>query len=233
MITGITRVRNESLIIEDTLQHFLQFCGSIILYDDASADGTADIADDFEKVRVIRGNQWHKNRPIEETRHRRLLLARVKTPWTLCFDADERLIGKLPKLSADGYRFRLFDGYMTSTFKRPYSYGELLSLPRMWGPEFRDILMLFKTGKAKYVGLDRREPFLLGNIKLAAVQVKHFGKCLSEDHWEETCNYYANYWPEPYRSKWASRRGQAIHTLSDFGRPLYLWDDVATAGVRL
>lgn len=228
MITGITRVRNESLIIEDTLKHWLQFCESIVLYDDASYDNTADLAATFGRVRVLRGKKWLVNRPAEETRHRKMLLAKVQTPWTFCFDADERLVGNLPDLTADAYRFRLFDGYMAVGHKYPYAGGSLLDLKRLWGPEFRDILMLFKTGQASYSGLDRREPIFRGVIERCTAYIKHYGKCLSTRHWEETCDYYAHYWPEPYKSKWARRKGQAIHSRSDFGRELYTWWDLMT-----
>jgi glycosyltransferase involved in cell wall biosynthesis len=236
MITGITKVRNESLIIEDTLKHFLGFCDSVILYDDASTDDTADIAESFDRVAVIRGTTWRLDRPREETRHRQLLLEQVKTPWTWCFDADERLVGELPELTADGYRFRLFDGYMSPDYSLPFTQGKLVDLPRLWGPEFRDILMLFKTDKASYFGLDKREPAINGQVVTANAYIKHYGKCLSVEHWEETCEYYAAHWPEPYRSKWAGRRGKAIHIASDFGRSIYAWSELMVhpkAWVRL
>lgn len=234
MITGITRVRNESLIIADTLKHFLQFCDSVILYDDASDDDTPDIAESFDRVRVIRCKVWRPDRRAEETRHRALLLSLVQTPWVLCFDADERLVGTLPNLAAEAYRFRLFDGYLTEDRKAPCDGASLFDLPRMWGPEYRDILMLFRKDAASYQGLDKREPDVQGRVELAEhLHVKHFGKCLSESHWEETCNYYANHWPEPYRSKWLARKGKAIHETSDFGMPLYRWRDVAAHAVRL
>lgn len=228
MITGITKVRNEALIIEDTLKHFLEFCESVILYDDDSTDSTVEIASSFERVQVIRGTSWNKDRPREETRQRRLLLDKVTTPWTWCFDADERLVGELPDLDADAYRFRLFDGYMTPGCKKAYKKGYLLDLKRKWGPEFRDILMLFKTDKAIYKGLDKREPRVKGRTARSGAYIKHFGKCISKAQWEETCHYYSEFWPEPYRSKWKARRGKAIHTESDFGRALYSWWDLMT-----
>ena len=233
MITGITRVRNESLILEDTLRHYLTFCDSIFVYDDDSTDSTVDIAAGFDCVTVIRGDKWRADRCAEETRHRALLLDRVRTEWALCFDADERLVGELPDLSADGYRFRLFDGYMTPEHSEPYRSGPLTSLPRMWGPERRDILMLFRKDRARYAGLDRREPIMRGRIETANAHVMHYGKCISVEHWEETCDYYASHFPEPYRSKWNARKGRAIHEASDFGRPLYQWQDVAQHGVPI
>lgn len=223
MITAITRVRNESLIIEDTLKHYLGFCDSVILYDDASTDNTAEIASSFDSVQVMRGQAWLKDRPAEETRHRKMLLEQVKTEWTFCFDADERVLGELPDMKADGYRFRLFDGYMTPGCKQPYKKGPLQDLKRMWGPEFRDILMLFKTKRASYKGLDRREPVFKGRVENSGAYVKHFGKCLSVQHWEETCDYYSKNWPKTYTDKWRARKGKAIHTKSDFERPLYPW----------
>ena len=43
LIIGITRVRNESLILRDTLDHISNYVDAIIAYDDASTDQTLDI----------------------------------------------------------------------------------------------------------------------------------------------------------------------------------------------
>jgi hypothetical protein len=233
LITGITRVRNESLIIEDTLTHWLNLLDRVVLYDDASTDDTADIAESFDRVQVIRGKEWLPDRPAEETRHRALLLDAAQADWVLCFDADERFCGDLPPLTGNGWRFRLFDGYMTPECDTPYTGGSLQDLPRMWGPEYRDILMMFRADAACYAGLDRREPVMRGAQRAPDAYVMHYGKCLSVEHWEETCDYYAEHWPEPYRSKWAARRGNAVHTRSDFGSVLYEWPIVTEFGRRL
>jgi glycosyltransferase involved in cell wall biosynthesis len=236
VIVGITRVRNEALILADTLAHYLARVDHVLLYDDASTDATAEIAASFDRVTVTRGTEWRQDRPAEETRHRALLLDAARqsgATWCLCFDADERIEGELPDLSGDGYRFRLFDGYMTDELQAPYAGGELADLPRMWGPEYRDILMLFRVASSRFLGRDSREPRVRGRVALADVRVKHYGKCLSVEHWEETCRYYAGHWPEPYRSKWRARAGRAIHVASDFNLPLYRWQDVAANGVPL
>ena len=230
-LTGITRVRNESLIIADTIHHYLKHCDQIILYDDCSTDETINIAqrEGGNRIKVIPGDYWRTNRVLEETRHRGLLLDLAKqagADWCFCFDADERLIGSLPgtpPANCNGYRFRLFDGYLTPQNRGPYSGGQLADLPREWGPEYRDILMMFRVDTARYAGLDQREPIVQGTVMLANSMVKHYGKCLSVDQWEETCDYYATYFPQRYKAKWLARKGKAIHTKSDFGRPLYQW----------
>jgi len=65
-----------------------------------------------------------------------------------------------------------------------------------------------------------------GRIERADVFVKHFGKCLSVEHWEETCDYYMNGFPASFRQRWETRKGKAIHTHSDFGRRLYTWEEL-------
>lgn len=236
MIIGITRVRNESLIIADTLRHYLRHCDHVVLFDDASTDKTAEIAESFPDVTVLRSYDWRTDRRAEETRHRALLLdaaINLGADWVLCFDADERLVGELPDLSADGYTFRLFDGYLTAD-SEPYTGGPLSELPRKWGPEYRDILMLFRADCSEYRGDGNRCPITTGRIERAPMYVKHFGKCISVEQWEETCRYYTlPGWTEKYRRKWEARKGKAIHTQSDFGRKLYDWEQLPQVAVKL
>jgi hypothetical protein len=65
---------------------------------------------------------------------------------------------------------------------------------------------------------------------LTALYCQHYGKSLSVEHWEETCDYYIQHFPfETYGRKWLDRKGRAIHTQSDFMRPLYEWDETLFA----
>lgn len=242
MLIGITRVRNEALIIGDTIRHYLERCDRIVLYDDDSTDDTVAIAAAAggDRIEIIRGTPWQVSRRPEETRHRALVMDRARemgARWALCFDADERLVGELPDLRrprAAGFTFRLFDGYLTDGMQEPYAGGPLEDLPRMWGPEYRDILILFRIDAARFVGDGNRCPRVQGAIARApGVFVKHYGKCLSVEHWEETCRYYAaEGWPEHYRVKWAARMGRAIHDASDRGRALRTWEHLMVRPAR-
>lgn len=52
-IICILRVRNEELILNDTLEHLSQFCDGIVAFDDASVDNTFCILKSHEKVIAI------------------------------------------------------------------------------------------------------------------------------------------------------------------------------------
>jgi hypothetical protein len=128
----------------------------------------------------------------------------------------------------------LFDAYLTEDDHDPYTAGRtLLNFRRYFGPERRDILMLWKNdASVRFAGLDAREPIVNGAITTRFL-CQHYGKSLSERHWEETCRYYSTYFPEPYGSKWEARIGKAIHRKSDFGRLLYTWDEVTKHSVLI
>jgi hypothetical protein len=109
-----------------------------------------------------------------------------------CFDADERVIGNLRGVAAgahasdcDGVRIRLFDAYMTPDDRAPYQADrELLNFRRFFGPEQRDILMLWRNRSEVLFGEQHaREP---GGVERVQTDLycQHYGKSLSVEHWE-------------------------------------------------
>ena len=234
-------VRNESLVIQDTLDHIAGFADHIVVYDDASTDNTLDTVKRHDSVAlVVENKRWLpsiEDRLRSETRHRGLLLAManqyLNSSWMMCCDADERYVGPIKETlrsktltaGVDGFRIRLFDAYMTVDDHEPYKGDRPLFGFRKWfGPERRDILMIWRnTNDAIYTGLDSREPSGVRSLA-TRFHCQHYGKSLSLEHWDETCKYYMTHFPaEPYGKKWEARLGKAIHEKSDFGRPLYPW----------
>src|SRR6187551_2243825 len=153
-LIGITRVRNEALILRDTLDYVGKDVDAIVAYDDASTDRTLEILREHPKVALIVTNRsWEANieaRRIAEGRHRGLLLQTAREhlqfDWMFCFDPDERVTGDLRRYMElahfsdyDGARVQLFDAYMTPGDQTPYQANrELLDFRRFFGPERRD-----------------------------------------------------------------------------------------------
>src|SRR5215470_13782790 len=77
-IVAVTRIRNESLILPDTLDYLGSRVGAIVAYDDASTDETVEILREHPKVALIIENMaWEQDmtaRRLAEGRHRGLLL---------------------------------------------------------------------------------------------------------------------------------------------------------------
>lgn len=235
-IIGLIREHNESLILQDTLNHLSGFVDGIIVFDDASTDSSIDIAKKHKKVlEVIENKHWRKNRAEEETRHRQILLQaaqKYNPKWLFCVDADERFEGDIKSFlnskQADKYngiRISLFDAYLTRENYLPYQKGSLFNFRRYFGPERRDILMIWKNkSEVKFKGLDKREPMFEGKL-VTKFFCQHYGKALSIEHWEKTCDYYMKHFPK-YSKKWKKRKGKAIHKKSDFGTQLATWSEV-------
>jgi hypothetical protein len=251
LIVGMTRLRNEALILADTLDYLNPQLDAIVAYDDASTDATVELLRKHPKVALIVANQaWEEDveaRKRAEGRHRGLLLdmARSELPheWMFCFDPDERVtedvrgfVAGLKNDACDAVRVQLFDAYMTPDDHEPYSSDrQLLDFRRFYGPEERDILMLWRNRpEIGFAEGDGRTPRGMVNVK-TDLHCQHYGKSLSIAHWEETCDYYIRHFPyETYGRKWEARKGKAIHTESDFGRPLYAWGETLfTNAVRI
>ena len=239
-LIGLTRVRNEEKIMQETLDHMSTFCTDIIVYDDCSTDSTLKICQAHPRILdIIYGKTWDTNRKRAEWQNRDALLARAKhfadsDDWFIYMDADERIefdFSILKTLPEDviGIRMKLLDFYIT-----PFDVGDHYSERRFCGPEFRNILMAFRNlPTLDFSSPDQREVHLRHKgIILHNGFVKHYGKGISVEQWNETCEYYSKYFPK-YSAKWNARKGKAVHTTSSFGMPLIEWHEKEDKGVLL
>ena len=239
-VYGLLRIRNESKIIKDTLDHMSTFCKGIFVYDDCSDDNTFDICNSHPSViKSIRGESWSIDRLAEEFKNRQAVLDLARNnvepdSWFIYMDADERIDMDWDDFHMKQHNFdmvtmRLWDFYITEEDKnKPYT-------ERRWiGPEYRDIKFMFRNHpQLKYWIPDQREcstPAHYRNVNMGSV--KHYGKAIDIEEWESTCDYYIEHFAK-YREKWKARKGKAIHTVSDFNRKLILWEDRYEKGVKL
>lgn len=225
MISGVTRVRNEADIIQDTLDYYAGICDAgIVVFDDGSTDDTPDICEAHEAVEgVIRRKPDQRIIYTDQGDCRWRAAVRARGEWVLCFDADEWIETDALDPSVDALKFRLFDFYMTPDGNE-------------WiGPEYRDIVMMWR--KSSMIDIPVREPKLLSTSKIGfGGWVRHYGKARGLERWERKCKRYQQQgYPQDFRTKWASREGQGMKEdfLSDFGRPLIRWSERKSKGVRL
>lgn len=234
-IIGMCKVRNEELIIKDTLDNWSNLCtGGIIIYDDCSMDKTVNICKHHRTVKeVIEGTFWDPDREKAEWQNRQMILLRAQqladeNTWFVYFDADEHIYNfdafelfENPLVKA--IACRLYDIYITPEDKDAH-----YKLRNWVGPEFRTIIYFFRNMQGiKYHLPDQRIVTLPEGLKVPIHgDIKHYGKGFSVEQWEQTCDYYIQHWPK-YAEKWKQRKGKAIHTgmESDFGNKLVRWED--------
>jgi len=244
-ITSLLRVRNGELLIFDTLKHLSEFSDEICVIDDASTDKTPDICQEHPKVKKVLRNYFHNpNQALVQTAQRALLLnyarADSKNQWFLSTDIDDRFIldwDKLEKYDKDGYSaigFKCFDAYLTKGNSDSYRRDDkLIQSRKYFGPEYREIFLLFKGSKTSYNWqmAGQRQPDINGKTIMGGL-LWHYGKALSIKQWEEKCRYYMASMPQ-LSEKWKERRGKAIHTKSDFGRELLTKEQILSGKYEL
>lgn len=224
MIVGITKVRDESHIIQQTLDNWSEYVDQIFVYDDASTDGTPDICKEHPSVvEVVQSNYLDPDRLRAEWFNRNQILQsalRFKPEWVAYFDADEWIYGLdtevLKMENVDRIDCQLYDIHMTPDEDE-------------WvDPRPRVIPFFFRKPR----NFDRPDQRIMNHwfdIATRSGMVKHWGKGWSVEQWEKKCEYYANEFGHPaYAPKWDARRGKGVKHdyLSDFGHPLVRWEDV-------
>jgi len=141
----------------------------------------------------------------------------------ICADSQKERILAIRR-RADSTVRCLYDPWRSCPYQAD---RELLGFRRFFGPERRDILMLWRNRlEVIFAKHHEREPGGVGT----GLYCQHYGKSLSVDRWKETCEYYMRHFPfDTYGQKWRDRKGRAIHAQSDFMRPLYEWGETLFA----
>lgn len=210
------RIRNEELILEDTLNNMCEFCDHIYLYDDCSNDSSPEIYNSFPRVSAIRNDKWNKNQTIIQGVQRSELFeyAKWKHPEAnfIYLDADERIdfdFEAWDKKSA--VIMTLYDARMTKKDCRDFSKDDKLKgFRKYFDPTPRQIPFIFNA-QAKYQGVDcERHPQTDNTSQnvINAGYVEHYGKAISKQHWQDTCKYYADTIPI-YAEKWEARKKES------------------------
>lgn len=224
-VIGVSRVRNEAEIIGPVLDNVATFVDEIIMYDDASTDDTKHICCAHPAVvEVIEGKEWGFPPDEHEGQHRNLLCHTALekgAEWVLIFDADDyHDFSEIDLSTAKAIKMRAFDLYIT-----PEDVDKTVWEREWIGPEYRDVMVLIKMHEGIRFAANRgREPWGTQAPRTRQGYIKHIGKGVSVERWERLCDFYATHYGV-YAKKWAARKGKAIHTMSDFGRPLIKWSD--------
>ncbi|MHB1611761.1 MAG: glycosyltransferase family 2 protein [Sulfobacillus sp.] len=118
-VISMLPVRNEAARwLRATLEQLSILTDRIVVFDDASADDTADFCKSYPKVRYYRGDiPWFEQNEAELRRHLWELATYENPEWILALDADElfeeRATLELPWLlnqeDYDAVAFRIFD----------------------------------------------------------------------------------------------------------------------------
>lgn len=249
-IIGITKVRNEAHIIQDTLDSWGQVCDSIHVYDDCSIDDTARIAVKHPKVmEVISSNLFDHDRERAEWFCRQAVWLSAKRflendDWVAYFDGDEHIYDFSVETLEDPDLMIVacpsYDAYITEedAYIDEWHYSDR----EPWvSPEHEQTMMFYRNrpwlgfhlpDQRNMVVSQATQQFIAPEQVALAGKMLHWSKGISIENWERKCHYYTKVFGPKYAAKWEARKGKAIHTHSDFGNPLVKWSDVRIGAVE-
>jgi glycosyltransferase involved in cell wall biosynthesis len=125
-----TVVRNEALLISYWLRHYATFCDRMIVYDDKSDDGTAEIATlGGAEVREYPGSGLD-DMTFVALANERYKEARGEADWVIWVDGDEflyhpRMIEQLAALKVAGVNLPTVNGYNMVADGPPTGSGQI------------------------------------------------------------------------------------------------------------
>ncbi|MEM7783270.1 MAG: glycosyltransferase family 2 protein [Planctomycetota bacterium] len=141
-LTVIIPCKNEQLNIRACIESFYRIADEVLIADSGSTDATMDIAEQFEKVKIVerdyRTSGDFKNWAIPQAAHE----------WVLIVDADERLTPSLcDEIEIELSRGTAYEGYWI--YRQNYFMGH----PLKHGDAKSDkVLRLFQRDRGRYIG---------------------------------------------------------------------------------
>jgi hypothetical protein len=244
-VRGITKIRNEAHIIADTLDNWAQYCDAIHVYCDACTDDTAAICRAHPcVVEVMESDCMDPDRERAEWFNRHTVLhsaRRFMSPldWIVNFDGDEHLYNIDPTIldvpDVQVVVCRSYDTYITEEDKelteREYSGRRWVGPEWEWAPYFYSNRFPWDFTKPDQRNMSWGALAVPKEAYIVHGAVRHWGKGLSVQKFEDKCKYYAETFGPRYADKWEKRRGRAVHTVSDFGQELVEWERIISGEV--
>lgn len=178
LIACMMRVKNEARWIERCVGSVLSLCDAVVILDDHSTDGTAEICERIPKTKVIRS----PFSGLDETRDKNYLLAevaRMNPEWVLHIDGDEELEDDGPAKirqtilsgAADAYKMQVV--YL-------WDKPDMIRVDRWYADFCRPSLFRFKPG-LKFESGRAAANFHCGNVPVPVGVMGRTGARLM--HW--------------------------------------------------
>ncbi|GEM_PF-358790 len=216
-LIGLTRVRNERMLIKEHLDHLGKYCDEVYVFDDGSTDGTLEIIQKHPQVTGYLANpNWHpsafcKRDPLRLAWKNRKLFnfARRKSratrdDWFLYIDSDERFEPDFPKTvqkilnqkQYDTVCFELYDFFITEEDKNLSYQGDITALRKYCGTEYRIQQIFFRNLPGVFFPYGtHREAFGFDprRIWYSPFKIKHYGKAKSIEDYQKKSVWYKKY----------------------------------------
>jgi len=238
-VVGLLRVRNESAIIQESLDHLAQYAQEIYVYDDQSEDDTVKICQAHPSVKeIIVNNNWSRDGSVVrqgEQRQAILELARYRSnpspDWFIYMDGDERFEERFtPEVMENFLRIREKKGHLAVLF-RFFSFciteedkgDDIHYTQRRWvDPRYIFVPQIFRNrSKIHFTyGADKRVYGMTKNETfLSEYRIKHYGQARSLVHFQVKKKHYTTHMPV-LAGLWEGKDG--IYNPGN----LVLWDDI-------
>lgn len=226
-VRGMVSVRDESWIIEDTLDSWP--CDEVYLYMDAPPEFHID----HPKIKeCVLSTLYDPDRQRAEWYKRQLLFNSLSrfcenNDWICLFDADEHLDHFRPEILTDlsiaCIHCISWDFYITPEDEdKPYQERDWVS------PKFRRLPFFIRWDpRLTWHRPNQHNPDRDKTMGETVIHgsVKHWGPGYSVENYERKRDYYVREWPI-YKERWEGREAVKRDYKDDFGRPLIRYSEI-------